>query len=72
MDILGGSQTDIPVGNTDQVVSTATNNWQGRTLKDILDKVDLFNFTMLTEEDDEKLKETKAFLEDTAESKVSY
>jgi len=69
MDILGGSQTDIPVGNTDQVVSTATNNWQGRTLKDILDKVDLFNFTMLTEEDDEKLKETKAFLEDTAESK---
>ena len=47
MDILGGPQTDTPVGNTDQVVSTGnntvTNNWKGATLKDILDKVDLFN-----------------------------
>lgn len=62
-------QTDIPVGNTNRVASTgnntATPSWQGLTIKDILENVDLFNFTMLTDEEDEKLKAMKSSLTDT-------
>jgi len=69
MDIFGGPQTDVPVGNTETAGNNnGTTNWQGRTIKDILDNVDLFHFTMLNEEDGIKLKERKAILED-AESK---
>ena len=62
MDILAGEpQTDVPVGNKTQTDSAT--GWQGMTIKDILDKVDLFNFTMLSDEDEEKLKAAKAELE---------
>ena len=62
MDILAGEpQTDVPVGNKTQADSAT--GWQGMTIKDILDKVDLFNFTMLSDEDEEKLKAAKAELE---------
>ena len=62
MDILAGEpQTDVPVGNNTQ--SESATGWQGMTIKDILDKVDLFNFTMLSDEDEEKLKAAKAELE---------
>ena len=62
MDILAGKpQTDVPVGNNTQTDSAT--GWQGMTIKDILDKVDLFNFTMLSDEDEEKLKAAKAELE---------
>ena len=62
MDILAGKpQTDVPVGNSTQTDSAT--GWQGMTIKDILDKVDLFNFTMLSDEDEEKLKAAKAELE---------
>ena len=66
MDILAGEpQTDVPVGNNTQTESAtgASSGWQGMTIKDILDKVDLFNFTMLSDEDEEKLKAAKAELE---------
>ena len=66
MDILAGEpQTDVPVGNNTQTESAtgASSGWQGMTIKDILDKVDLFNFTMLSDEDEEKLKAAKAQLE---------
>ena len=67
MDILAGEpQTDVPVGNNTQTESTtgaSSSGWQGMTIKDILDKVDLFNFTMLSDEDEEKLKAAKAQLE---------
>ena len=67
MDILAGEpQTDVPVGNNTQTESTtgaSSSGWQGMTIKDILDKVDLFNFTMLSDEDEEKLKAAKAELE---------
>ena len=62
MDILAGKpQTDVPVGSNTQTDSAT--GWQGMTIKDILDKVDLFNFTMLSDEDEEKLKAAKAELE---------
>jgi len=66
MDILAGEpQTDVPVGNNTQTDSAtgSSSGWQGMTIKDILDKVDLFNFTMLSDEDEEKLKAAKAELE---------
>jgi len=69
MDNLGVPKTDIPVGNTDHVASTGNNTGtagsQGMKIKDILEQTDLFNFIMSTEEDEEKSKKTKAFLEDT-------
>ena len=73
MDNLAGPQTNIPVGNTDQIEATGnttgTSSCQGLKIKDILEKVDLFNFTRLTEEKHEHSKETEAFLEE-ADSKV--
>lgn len=66
MDILAGeTQTDVPVGSNTQTASAtgSASGWQGMTIKDILDKVDLFNFTMLSDEDEEKLKAAKAQLE---------
>ena len=76
MDNFEGPQINIPVGNTDLVSPTSggtaiNSGWQGMTLKDILENVDLFNFTMLTEEDEDKIKETKASLTDT-DSKVRH
>jgi len=49
-----GPQTDVPVGNNSLQGETQTaTGWQGMTIKDILEKVDLFNFTMLSEEEKE-------------------
>jgi len=47
-----GPQTEVPVGNSGTETQSAT-GWQGMTIKDILEKVDLFNFTMLSEEEKE-------------------
>lgn len=54
-----GPQTDIPVGNNSSQGDTTTisSGWQGMTIKDILEKVDLFNFTMLSDEEKDAKKE---------------
>ena len=36
-------------------------NWQGMSIKDILEKVDLFNFTTLVDDDGQKKKDTKEY-----------
>jgi len=73
MDSSRVPQIDIPVGRTHQVASTGNNTltsgWQGMNIKDILEEVDLFNFMMSTDKDEEKSKETKVFLEDTDSKK---
>jgi len=49
-----GPQTNVPVGNISSQGETQTAaGWQGMTIKDILEKVDLFNFTMLSDEEKE-------------------
>lgn len=52
------SQVDIPVHNT-----TKSTGSQITTIQEILEKVDLFNFAMWSDEDDEKLKEINKSLE---------
>ena len=58
---MEGPQVNVAMGNQAQAGNGV--GWQGMTIKDILDKVDLFNFTMLSDEDEEKLKAAKAELE---------
>jgi len=55
-----GPQVNVPVGNT--LAGGAVSGWQGMTIKDILEKVDLFNITTLVDDDEKKLKDTKASL----------
>ena len=64
-----GPQTEVPVGNSGTETQSAT-GWQGMTIKDILEKVDLFNFTMLSEEEKEA-KLAKEESPDYTESTVS-
>jgi len=53
--IMEGPQMDVPVGNGGQ--GPTSGGWQGMSIKDILERVDLFNFTTLVEDEDKK-KET--------------
>jgi len=54
-----GPQVNVPVGNA---LSGGVSGWQGMTIKDILEKVDLFNITTLVGDEEKKLKDTKASL----------
>ena len=66
-----GPQTNVPVGNNSSQGETQTAaGWQGMTIKDILEKVDLFNFTMLSDEEKEA-KLAKEESPDLTDSMVS-
>jgi len=62
MDILAdpNSINDEPVENTSKGESTGGSGWNGMTIKDILEKVDLFNFAMISHEEDKKEKEANS------------
>ena len=61
MDVLIGPQVDVEVGNTSKGESVCVSTWPGMTINDILEKLDLSNFTTVVEEDDQKLKDTKEY-----------
>merc|ERR1712018_299527 len=50
---------DIPVGATPNSHPGGVSGWNGMTIKDILEKVDLFNITSLVDDDYQKVKDTK-------------
>lgn len=54
---MEGLQLDVPVGNGGH--GQASGGWQGMSIKDILEKVDLFNFTTLSDDEDKKKDVTK-------------
>lgn len=56
----GGPQFDVPVGNTGNSQPGGASGWQGMTIKDILEKVDLFNVTSMVDDGYQKIKDTKA------------
>merc|ERR1719266_343352 len=58
MDVSEAPQVDIPGHNTTQSTGSAVT-----TIQEIPEKVDLFNFAMWSDEDDEKLKEINKSLE---------
>ena len=71
MDVSSEPQINVPVGANKQALATAGGSgWHGMSIQDILQKVDLFNFTMLTDEDEAKLQEAKAKL-DRPDSQVT-
>jgi len=60
---MDGSQMNVAVGNSVQAGNGV--GWQGMTIKDILEKVDLFNLTSFPDnngDDDKKLKDIKSNL----------
>ena len=60
---MDGSQVNVAVGNSAQAGNGV--GWQGMTIKDILEKVDLFNLTSFPDnngDDDKKLKDIKSNL----------
>ena len=60
---MEGLQVGVP-GNTNGLQGysgTSVANWQGMSIKDILEKVDLFNFTTLVDDDGQKKKDTKEY-----------
>ena len=68
---MDGPQADVPVGSIAQCESIGVSGWQGMTIKDILEKVDLFNITTLVDDDEQKLKDTKTSVM-TPDLKVRY
>ena len=56
---MEGPQLDIPVGATQNSHPGGVSGWNGMTIKDILEKVDLFNITSLVDDDYQKVKDTK-------------
>jgi len=71
MDILADQQIDdVPVENNSRVESTDASGWNGMTIKDILEKVDLFNFTMISDEKEQKKKEAKPNIKMSDEKKI--
>lgn len=59
---MDGPQYDVAVGTTANAQPGGVSGWQGMTIKDILEKVDLFNITSLCDDDYQKEKDTKASL----------
>ena len=59
---MDGSQLDVAVGAAANAQPGGVSAWQGMTIKDILEKVDLFNITSLVDDDYQKEKDTKASL----------
>jgi hypothetical protein len=66
----GGPQFDVPVGNTGNSQPGGASGWQGMTIKDILEKVDLFNVTSMVDDGYQKMKDTKAPLVTMHNAKV--
>ena len=58
MEALGYPQVNEEVGNTEKMVTVGVNHWQGKSIKDILEEVDLFNLITSGDEDEQKLKNT--------------
>ena len=56
---MDATQTEVPAG---ALQSLQQGGWNGMSIKEILEKVDLFNITNLVGDDDQKLKEAKASL----------
>lgn len=59
---MDGPQLDVAVGTAPNAQPGGVSGWQGMTIKDILEKVDLFNITSLVDDDHQKFKDTKASL----------
>ena len=59
---MDGPQLDVAVGTAPNAQPGGVSGWQGMTIKDILEKVDLFNITSLVDDDQQKFKDTKASL----------
>ena len=51
---MEGPQVNVAMGNQAQAGNGV--GWQGMTIKDILEKVDLFNLTSFPESNDEDVK----------------
>ena len=56
---MEGPQLDMPMGATPNSHPGGVSGWNGMTIKDILEKVDLFNITSLVDDDYQKVKDTK-------------
>lgn len=56
---MDATQIELPAG---ALQSLQQGGWNGMSIKEILEKVDLFNITNLVGDDDQKLKEAKASL----------
>ena len=54
---MEGPQVNVAMGNQAQAGNGV--GWQGMTIKDILEKVDLFNLTSFPESNDEDVKKFK-------------
>ena len=57
---MNGTQMNIPVGSITGTSTTPLSNgngWQGMSIKDILEKVDLFNFTTLVDDGEDTKKQ---------------
>ena len=53
---------DVPYSTKTALGQCASGSgWQGMSIKDILEKVDLFNFTTLVDDDAQKKKDTKEY-----------
>jgi len=59
---MDGPQCQVPLGTSTTTQPGGVSGWQGMTIKDILEKVDLFNITSLINDDNQKLKDTKSSL----------
>jgi len=68
---MEGPQLQVPVGTSANSQPGGVSGWQGMTIKDILEKVDLFNITSLINDDNQKLKDTKSsiMVPDTKDAK---
>ena len=57
---MNGTQMNIPVGSITGTTTPSLSNgngWQGMSIKDILEKVDLFNFTTLVDDGEDTKKQ---------------
>ena len=59
---MDGPQMDVTGGiNVAQSHGASGGSWQGMSIKDILEKVDLFNFTSLNDDDGQKKNDRKEY-----------
>jgi len=59
---MEGPPMDVPYSTKTALGQCASGGgWQGMSIKDILEKVDLFNFTTLVDDDAQKKKDTKEY-----------
>jgi len=68
---MDGPQMDVSGGiNVPQSHGAAGGCWQGMSIKDILEKVDLFNFTSLADDDGQKKSDRKEYPTMTPDLKI--